>query len=159
MWGGWQGWLPTSHSVSLIFGSEKLRLAHLDGVTIRIVEPEHALSPCLPLDGMDQFDMRRDARERGVDILVFKVEKQVPSAVTRGLDRGLASYRLFKRSAFMYGEPAFEEDEVSSVLDHHQSHHLLVKGLRPVDATYKRDRVDKTHGSAGLGTCLKYPGE
>lgn len=61
--------------------AEILRLTNFYRVFVRIIETEHSLAPCLPLNGMYQFHVSGDVFEGRLNVVMFEIQEQISSAV------------------------------------------------------------------------------
>lgn len=74
-----------------------LRLPNLNRMSVCIEKLKHALSSSLSLDGVDQFDMRRDALECRLHIIMLEIQQQISPPIDLTRPRHLSPDRPFKR--------------------------------------------------------------
>ncbi|AGB74366.1 hypothetical protein RTCIAT899_PC02815 (plasmid) [Rhizobium tropici CIAT 899] len=79
-------------------------------MAVRIVETEDALPPFLPLDGMNEIDMRRYRFECRIDVLMFEIEKDVPPPIGLGCFTVRAPDRLTADSMTIHVSRSREND-------------------------------------------------
>ncbi len=82
--------------VRITKGAKTLWLSNLYCVPVWIIKAEYPLPPCLPLNGMYQVHVWCNVFESHLDILMFKIQKQISSLIGFIRNKFLPPNSLFK---------------------------------------------------------------
>lgn len=112
------GWFDQDSWENLLTGRlyDVLRLPNLNRMSLDRKTETHAVPRPVSLDGMDQFDMRRDALECRLHIIMLEIQQQISPPIDLTRPRHLSPDRPFKRRPIVNRKTCLEEDETSGIL-------------------------------------------